>query len=56
MEFIPDFELQKAEELIEKHHKLYIKLYCQGVDKRKTFISIIIDTFFSKTAYPNLAQ
>jgi hypothetical protein len=40
MESIPEFELLKAEDLIQKHHTLFVKLYCQGVDKKKTFISI----------------
>ena len=35
MELIPDFELVKAEHLIVKHHRLFVKLYCAGVDKKK---------------------
>jgi len=42
MESIPEFELQKAEELIKKHHLLFVKLYCKGVEKKKMFISIIL--------------
>ena len=47
MEFIPEKELVKAEDLIEKHHKLFIKLYYPGiVSKKKKLISIFNNSFF----------
>jgi len=43
METIPQHELQTAEELIQKHHELFIKLYFSStVNKFKTFISIFL--------------
>ena len=40
MVVIPEFELQEAENLIRKHHHLFIKLYCSSAElKAKTFIS-----------------
>jgi hypothetical protein len=42
METIPEFELQKAEKLILKHHNLFTTEYFAGVEtKYKCFINIL---------------